>query len=100
MAVANEKGYIQYYDTALNSIKSQLSSEDCTPAALLDLSGYFNAQFNVVSLNWGPKDLVISFDQGPLAILTHTEGSLDFKAVARRYIKSGKRSLKFSFQKF
>lgn len=90
VAVANEKGYIQYYDTALNSIKSQLSSEDCTPAALLDLSGYFNAQFNVVSLNWGPKDLVISFDQGPLAILTHTEGSLDFKAVARRYIKSGK----------
>lgn len=90
MAVANEKGYIQYYDTALNSIKSQLSSEDCTPAALLDLSGYFNAQFNVVSLNWGPKDLVISFDQGPLAVLTHTEGSLDFKAVAKRYIKSGK----------
>ncbi|XP_066255640.1 WD repeat-containing and planar cell polarity effector protein fritz [Euwallacea similis] len=90
VAVANEKGYIQYYDTALNAIKSQLTSEDYTPAALLDLSGYFNTQFNVVSLNWGPKDLIISFEQGPLAILIHTEGSLSFKAVSQRYLTSGK----------
>lgn len=90
VAVANEKGYVQYYDTALNCIKNQLASEDCTPTTLLDLSGYFNSQFNVVSISWGPKDLIISFDQGPLAIITHIEGSLSFKGIAQRYIKSDK----------
>ncbi|KAL1509744.1 hypothetical protein ABEB36_004435 [Hypothenemus hampei] len=90
VAVANEKGYIQYYDTALNIIKSQLTNEECTPATLLDLSGYFNVQINVVSLKWGPQHLIIAFEQGPLAILTHTEGSLSFKAIARQYLKFGK----------
>ncbi|XP_050299612.1 WD repeat-containing and planar cell polarity effector protein fritz homolog isoform X2 [Anthonomus grandis grandis] len=90
LAVGNERGHIQYFDTALNSIKTHLTTEDSTPGNVFDLSGYFNTQFNVVSMNWGPKDLVISFEQGPLALLTHIEGSLTFKSVARLYIRNGK----------
>ncbi|XP_030747226.1 WD repeat-containing and planar cell polarity effector protein fritz homolog [Sitophilus oryzae] len=87
VAIANERGHLQYYDTALNCIKSQLSSEDYIPTTLLDLSTYFNTQFNVVSINWGTKDLVISLEQGPLCILTHVDGTLSFKALAFKYIK-------------
>ncbi|XP_076257346.1 WD repeat-containing and planar cell polarity effector protein fritz isoform X2 [Rhynchophorus ferrugineus] len=87
VAVANERGHLQYYDTALNCIKSQLFNEDYSPTILLDLSTYFNAQFSIVSINWGLKDLIISLEQGPLCILTHIAGTLDFKALSMKYIK-------------
>ncbi|CAG9764110.1 unnamed protein product [Ceutorhynchus assimilis] len=83
VTIANERGFIQHYDIALNVIKTQ------EEAALHDLSGY-NSQFIVASINWGPKDLIIAFEQGPLAILTHQKGSFGLKSVAKQYLKANK----------
>ncbi|XP_060532114.1 WD repeat-containing and planar cell polarity effector protein fritz isoform X2 [Cylas formicarius] len=94
VAIANERGLIQYYDTALTCVKSQFLSEDCTPTALLDLSGYFSAQSRIVSVNWGPKDLIVSFEQGPLALITHVVGSLNFKTIGKRYLDSVDKAIK------
>ena len=88
--ILNERGQLQYFDTALNSIKSQMMGEDCTPTALVDLSGYFNTQFTISSLSWGPKDLVLALEQGPMLLISHVDRSLTFKALAQRYLKMGK----------
>ncbi|CAG9820267.1 unnamed protein product [Phaedon cochleariae] len=63
VAVANERGQLQYFDTALSCVKSQFLNEDGAPAAILNLSGYFTADFSVASINWGSKDLIVSFEQ-------------------------------------
>ncbi|CAH1977725.1 unnamed protein product [Acanthoscelides obtectus] len=88
MAIANERGQLQYYDTALNCVKSQFAGEDNTPTASVDLSSYFNLQFSVAGISWGPKDLVIAFEQGPVAVLTHVEGSMVFKGLIHRYLQT------------
>lgn len=89
VAVLNERQQLQYYDTALNCIKSQLIGENCIPSLVVDLSGYFNMQFTVASINWGPKDLVFCLEQGPIAVIKHVEGSLTFKALIRKYLNVG-----------
>lgn len=90
VAVANDRGQVQYYDTALNCIKSQILGEDCTPAAIVDLSCYFSMQFCVASISWGPRDLVFSLEQGPIGVITHVEGSLGFKALVQKYLNLGR----------
>jgi hypothetical protein len=90
VVILNERGQLQYFDTALNSIKSQIMGEDCTPTALVDLSGYFNVQFTVSSLSWGPKDLVLALEQGPMLLISQIDRALSFKALAQRYLKMGK----------
>nr|CAI5866640.1 unnamed protein product [Callosobruchus analis] len=87
LAIANERGQLQYYDTALNCVKSQFAGEDNTPTALVDLSCYFNMQFSVAGISWGAKDLVIAFEQGPVAVITHVEGSMSFKGLIHRYLQ-------------
>lgn len=89
VAVLNERQQLQYYDTALNCIKTQLMGDDCTPSTVVDLSGYFNMQFTVASINWGPKDLVFCLEQGPVAIIKHVERSLSFKSLIRKYLNVG-----------
>ncbi|XP_967164.3 WD repeat-containing and planar cell polarity effector protein fritz [Tribolium castaneum] len=90
VTVLNERGQLQYFDTALNGVKSQIMGEDCTPTALIDLSGYFNSQFTISSVSWGPKDLVVVLEQGPMLLITHIDRSLSFKSLSQRYIKMGK----------
>lgn len=89
MAVLNERQQLQYYDTALNCIKSQLIGEDCIPSPVVDLSGYFNIQFTVASINWGPTDLFFCLEQGPIAIIKHVEHSLSFKSLIKKYLNVG-----------
>lgn len=89
VAVLNERQQLQYYDTALNCIKSQLIGEDCSPSSVVDLSGYFNIQFTVASINWGPKDLVFCLEQGPIGIIRHVEHTLSFKSLIRKYLNIG-----------
>ncbi|RZC37132.1 WD repeat-containing and planar cell polarity effector protein fritz, partial [Asbolus verrucosus] len=90
VVILNERGQLQYFDTALNSIKSQIMIEDCTPTALVDLSGYFNMQFTVSSVSWGPKDLILALEQGPMVLISHVDRALSFKFVAQRYLKMSK----------
>lgn len=90
VAISNERGQLQYYDTALNCLKSQLIGEDCTPTAILDFSSYFSSQFSIASLSWGPKDLVIALEQGPIAIVKHVEKSMIFEYLVQRYLTVGK----------
>lgn len=89
VAVLNERQQLQYYDTALNCIKSQLIGEDCTPSPVVDLSGYFNMQFTVASINWGPKDLFFCLEQGPIAIIKHMEHSTSFRSLVKKYLNIG-----------
>nr|CAH7753667.1 unnamed protein product [Callosobruchus chinensis] len=88
LAVANERGQLQYYDTALSCVKSQFAGEDNTPTAMVDLSCCFNSQFSVAGISWGAKDLVIAFEQGPVAVITHVEGSMTFKGLIHRYLQT------------
>lgn len=90
VAVANDRGQLQYYDTALNCIKSQFLNEDCLPSPIVNLSIYFNQHFSVASINWGSKDLLIAFEQGPIATITHVNKSLNFKALIQNYLSLGK----------
>lgn len=90
VAILNDRGQLQYYDTALNCIKSQIVSEDLTPSAIVDLSGCFSMQFNIASVNWGSKNLVFCLEQGPIAVITHIEKSLSFKSLIKRYIMNDK----------
>uniref|UniRef100_A0A6P7FBI0 WD repeat-containing and planar cell polarity effector protein fritz-like n=1 Tax=Diabrotica virgifera virgifera TaxID=50390 RepID=A0A6P7FBI0_DIAVI len=90
VAIANDKGQLQYYDTALSCIKSQFLNEDCLPTAVVNLSTCFNLQFSTASINWGPKDLIVTFEQGPLAVVTHINQSLTFKSLIQNYLNLGK----------
>nr|XP_023016228.1 WD repeat-containing and planar cell polarity effector protein fritz [Leptinotarsa decemlineata] len=90
IAISNEKGQLQYFDTSLNCLRSQFLNEDCSPTLIINLSSYFTTQFSVASINWGPKDLMISFEQGPIAVVTHTDKSLSFKAIVQNYLTLGK----------
>lgn len=89
-AIANERGQLQYLDTALNFLKSQISGEDCTPNAIIDISSYFAIQPTVAFIKWGPKDLAIALDHGPIAIVTHNQNSLSFLSMIQRYLSDGK----------
>ena len=87
--VANERGQLQFFDISLSCVKSQLASEDITPANLIDLSPYFTHQptmqmalFNrkpELSLNperYAQTDsfLFLSFEGGRLACVKVTGG--------------------------
>lgn len=89
-AVSNEKGQLQYFDTALNRINTRLLGEDSTSVGLLDLSSYFNTQINVSSIMWGPKNVMVILDHGPLVLVTHLEASLSFTLLIQQYLKMGK----------
>ncbi|KAF5300026.1 hypothetical protein FQR65_LT09283 [Abscondita terminalis] len=88
--VLNEKGQLQYYDTALNRINTQLSAEDNASIPLLDLSSYFNVQSNISTINWGMHGVLIIFEHGPLTIVTHLDKFLSFSTLAQQYIRMGK----------
>ncbi|KAI4462690.1 homoloc-13 [Holotrichia oblita] len=89
-AIANERGQLQYLDTALNFLKSQISGEDCTPNIIIDISSYFTVQPTIVFIQWGPKDLAIALDHGPITIITHNQNSLNFLSLIQRYLNDGK----------
>ncbi|CAG9861084.1 unnamed protein product [Phyllotreta striolata] len=90
VAVASDRGQLQYYDTALNCVKSQFLNEDCLPSAIVNLSSYFNLHFSISSIYWTSKDLIIAFEQGPIALITHVNKSLNFNAFVLNYLSLGK----------
>ncbi|KAL3265414.1 hypothetical protein HHI36_009618 [Cryptolaemus montrouzieri] len=86
IAICNERGQIQYYDVALNCVKSQVMSEDDMPSVVLDMTGYFHSQVSVVSLNWDSTNLLVALEQGPIICVTHIPKSLSFISISKRYI--------------
>ncbi|XP_044750033.1 WD repeat-containing and planar cell polarity effector protein fritz [Coccinella septempunctata] len=86
MAICNENGQLQYYDVALNNVKSQILGEDEAPSHIIDLTGYFQSQVSVVSLNWENSNLIIALEQGPIVCVTHMTKSLTFVSLAVRYV--------------
>lgn len=86
IAICNENGQLQYYDVALNNVKSRISSEDESPSQLIDLTGFFQGQVSVISLNWESSNLLIALEQGPIVCINHVAKSLSFVALAMRYI--------------
>lgn len=85
-AISNDKGQVQYFDTALNSIRSQLSSEENASVNQLDLPSYFTTPPAIDSINWKSKDLLIILEHGPLVLVKHMEKSLSFSSLLSRYI--------------
>lgn len=70
--VANERCQFQCFDISLACVKNQLISEDMTPSNLLDLSGYFQSQPNLIRINWSRKpDLALHTEP-----FTQTDGFL------------------------
>lgn len=90
MSVANDKGQMQYFDCALNSIYSQLAGDDCIPSPLMDFSGFFNKQIAVDALFWGSTNMLVCCEHGPVLLVRHTDLSLDLVSVADRYLSIGK----------
>lgn len=90
ICISNEKGQLQYFDTALNRINTQLAGEDSTSISILDLSSYFNIQQSVTCIKWGPKQLFVMLEHGPLIHITHLNTAFTFSYLAQQYIKIGK----------
>ncbi|XP_058803143.1 WD repeat-containing and planar cell polarity effector protein fritz [Phymastichus coffea] len=89
-AIGNERGQIQNFDLALNSIKIQMLSEDIAPANIVDLSSYFRTQPALMRLEWCKKNepnafvdyynhgdalFLLLFERGPVAIIRVVEGA-------------------------
>lgn len=88
--VANERCQFQCFDLSLACVKNQLISEDMTPSNLLDLSGYFLSQPNLIKILWNKKPdvavhsdsfaqndafLLLLFENGPAACLRFFAGT-------------------------
>lgn len=86
--LCNEKGQIQYFDTALNCLKVQLLNEDCSQNHLVDLSIYFSIQPTIDVINWQSDNLLILIENGPLVVITHTDRSLKFMSLIQKYLAS------------
>lgn len=86
LVVSNEKGQVQYFDTALNVVQAQMLGEEEVANGVLDLSVYFNSPLMIESLYWGPTDLLVVSEQGPLIVVCNPEFSLGFTSLAQRYI--------------
>lgn len=90
MAVANERGQLQYFDTALNCVQSQIIGEDSIPGAVVDFSGYFNTQTTLEFIYWGSENILAVFERGPILIFKNEQFSLDFVSLSQRYLSLGK----------
>lgn len=89
LMVASERGQLQFYDVSLACVRSQLCSEDITPANFIDLSPYLSnqpqlqlAMFNKkpeLHLNGdkyaqGDSFVFLGFEAGPVGVLKVTGG--------------------------
>ncbi|XP_017784359.1 PREDICTED: WD repeat-containing and planar cell polarity effector protein fritz [Nicrophorus vespilloides] len=71
--IANERGQLQYYDTALNCIPTQTISEDPCASNVFDISSYFTTQNSVEMLFWGSRNMLVALEQGPLIVVSHNK---------------------------
>uniref|UniRef100_A0ABD2WPH6 WD repeat-containing and planar cell polarity effector protein fritz n=1 Tax=Trichogramma kaykai TaxID=54128 RepID=A0ABD2WPH6_9HYME len=101
-AVANERGQVQYFDIALNCLKSQMTGEDIAPANVIDLSSYFRTQPALIRLEWAKKNepntfvdyynhgdslIFLLFERGPIAILRSIESdNLGGDVLVQKYL--------------
>lgn len=100
--VSNERGQFQHFDISLSCLRSQILSEDATPANILDLSSYFRSQPPLLRMEWskatnslpGPESygygdalFLLLFERGPLGIIKFIEGnSLSGDVLVRRHL--------------
>ncbi|XP_065159835.1 WD repeat-containing and planar cell polarity effector protein fritz homolog [Atheta coriaria] len=87
--VMNERGYLQYYDIALNCLTVQMNNDE-GPIGILDISKYFEDQRVVESVYWGTGDIFISMDSGPLVLVRHVKESLRFVSLIQMYLHAHK----------
>lgn len=93
LAVANEKGQLQYFDCALNVVQSQLVSEEGFVNGIFDLSNYMRTQLTIDCVYWGGGIdlLLVVLEQGTLVVVVANFAlALSFNALAQRYISEGK----------
>jgi len=88
MAVANDTGQIQYYDTALTCVTSSTSNE-LNANILIDTSEYFQNQKRVDRIFWVHDSLFIVYDQGPMALIKSIT-NMTFKGILQMYIQTDK----------
>ncbi|XP_008214857.1 WD repeat-containing and planar cell polarity effector protein fritz isoform X1 [Nasonia vitripennis] len=101
-AIANERGQVQHFDIALTCVKSQMLSEDISPANIVDLSSYFRTQPALIRLEWSKKSesnsfidyynhgdalFLLLFERGPVAIIRIVEGeNLSGDTLVQKYL--------------
>lgn len=96
-AISNDKGQIQYFDTALNPIKCQINGEEVISLTQLDLSSYFVNQPAIDFIDWKSNNLLIFVEHGPLVLITHMNKSLNFLSVLQNYLFNGQIEKAISF---
>ncbi|KAK9507121.1 hypothetical protein O3M35_008929 [Rhynocoris fuscipes] len=105
--ISNEKGQMQWYDTSLSPIKSQLTSEDSSPSTILDLSIYFKYQPTLLNIIWNRTSnnntdetnshyddfLLLQFERGPIAVVRLVSRGRKYKltsdVIANQYLAAG-----------
>ncbi|XP_018021808.1 uncharacterized protein LOC108677995 [Hyalella azteca] len=60
LAVANDRGQVQFFDMALSLVRVQLGGEDGLPLRLLDFADYFCHQPSLRDISWAPAPVVFS----------------------------------------
>ncbi|KAF2357159.1 WD repeat-containing and planar cell polarity effector protein Fritz, partial [Trinorchestia longiramus] len=60
LAVANDRGQVQFFDMALSLVRVQLGGEDGIPVRLLDFADYFCHQPSLRHISWAPAPVVFS----------------------------------------
>ncbi|XP_015586643.1 WD repeat-containing and planar cell polarity effector protein fritz isoform X2 [Cephus cinctus] len=104
-AVGNERGQFQHFDISLSHVRSQMLSEDTTPANILDLSSYFRSQPALLRMEWNRKTdpssymeyydhgdslFLLLFERGPLGVIRIIEGdNLSGDVLVQRHLSLG-----------
>lgn len=90
-AVFNEKGQLQCFDCALNTVQTQLVGEEGIVNGIFDLSNYMaRGQLIIDGVYWGASDLLVVLEQGALVVIANHESSLNFTSLAQRYLAESK----------
>ncbi|CAA9997869.1 unnamed protein product, partial [Nesidiocoris tenuis] len=102
IVVANGKGQLQWFDSALAPVSCQLVSTSVL-TSVLDVGSYFKYQPNLVGIHWNPRAnnspheafqdfLLFQFEKGPLVVLKvmrPLEKKLSPDTLIYQYLSSG-----------
>lgn len=99
--VGNDRGQLQHFNIALQSIKSQTFGDEATPTNILDFSPYFRNQPALIHMEWNKKNdssyisfynsgnslFLLLFERGPIGVLKIIEShNLTGDELVRRYL--------------
>lgn len=103
--VGNDRGQFQHFDITLTCIKSQILSDEATPANILDLSSYFRNQHALLHMEWNKKSepnqfryynngnslFLLLFERGPIGVIKMIEGdTFSGDELVRRYLSESR----------